>query len=123
MGPSIEQQREKIRQQEHELSFEALKKRQENRFYLCDYFVKGIYFLYLDGRIVYIGKSDGNVFKRICDHFKDDSKKFDSFTFRKCYVSDKELLKIERDLIKQYNPIYNTVHNKYKKRARVMYRG
>ena len=36
-----------------------------------DYFVKGIYFLYYEGKIVYVGKSNSNVMQRINSHYDD----------------------------------------------------
>lgn len=121
MGISIEEQREKIRKKKRELSEKYLEERQKNRFYLCDYLTKGIYFLYKNNKIVYIGKSDNNIFRRICDHYEEKSKEFDSFTFKKYDVSNKALLKIESILIKKYSPICNKIYNKYNNKPRILY--
>lgn len=81
-------------------------------FYVDDYFIKGIYFLYKDKTIVYVGMSETNVFNRICSHYLENSKAFDSFSIRNYEDSSKmELLSIEASLIKKYSPIYNIIHN------------
>ena len=120
MGISVEEQRKRIRQQNREKQLEILNERLEKKFNVSDYFVKGIYFLYNKGKIVYIGKSDNNVFKRISDHYTDKDKIFDSFTFDRYDIDSNDLLHIEASLIKRYKPKYNIMH-KVKKRVKIYY--
>ena len=84
----------------------------ENRRYKTEnMFFKGIYRLYLNDEIVYIGKSDVNVMKRICDHYFEKTKLFDSFTFTSCNdLNNSELSELESKLIKKYNPKYNILN-------------
>jgi len=82
------------------------------KFYTEDYFIKGIYFLYNKGEIVYVGMSETNVFSRVLSHYNENSKCFDSFSVRNYESTSKlELLDIEASLIKKYSPIYNIMHN------------
>ena len=71
--------------------------------------IKGIYFLYFKGDLVYIGVSTKNIISRIRDHM--ENKLFDSYLF--CDADDKgilrELCEIEPILIKKYCPEYNSL--------------
>ena len=44
---------------------------------------KGVYFLFDDKQLVYIGESD-NIYRRIGQHIYDGTKKFDSFEIFPC---------------------------------------
>lgn len=62
-----------------------------------------IYFLYHNGVIVYVGKSDGSLFGRVNSHLKD--KVFDSISFINCdldYLDETEV-----DYIVEHTPKYN----------------
>jgi predicted small metal-binding protein len=109
MGKSIEEQRESIRKSKsattNRISF--------IKYSVEDYLVRGIYFLYYKGNIVYIGKSDDNVFERISEHFK-SIKEFDEFSFKEYNVSKKQLDEMEKRLINKFKPKYNNTHIKNK---------
>lgn len=132
---SIEEQREKIRnlnklkqeeeKKEKEISFKKFepKKLQYNniRFDVFKFFnLVGIYFLYKNNKIVYIGESNC-IISRVSQHFKDNTKNFDSFTFREHNGTAKARKQLEKKLIKQYKPKYNKTHNT-PKRAKILYR-
>jgi hypothetical protein len=65
-------------------------------------FVVGIYFLYDNNELVYIGKST-NIHIRINTHRK--NKQFDSYSILKCCEDDLKIY--ERILINKYLPKYN----------------
>lgn len=65
--------------------------------------VSGIYFLYKNFRLVYVGRTE-NLFQRIGTHIHGD-KDFDSFSFLE--VSPDELEKAEYDFIEFFNPPLN----------------
>ena len=72
----------------------------------------GIYFLFEGDELVYIGKG-WNCLLRVAEHTRKDSdKKFTSWNY--ISVDDiNEYNRIERELIKKYNPKYNkTFKNK-----------
>lgn len=71
--------------------------------------VTAIYFLLLQNRIVYIGKTT-NLTKRICGHKSSlfRSKWFDSFRYIECGLSD--LDRYERRWIGKFNPLHNRIH-------------
>jgi len=109
MGLSIEEQREKIRSANKKNHSTNIKSK---RYYVDSMFIRGIYKLYFNKKVVYIGMSKTNVMKRITDHYRDKNKIFDSFSFRSCNdLSDKQIELMEADLIKKYRPIYNVNHN------------
>ena len=62
----------------------------------------GVYFLFDDKQLVYIGESN-NVYMRIGQHIKDGTKKFDSFEIYPC--NDRK--KLEGFLIRALMPKYN----------------
>ena len=66
----------------------------------------GIYFLFQDDELVYIGRTK-NGMNRMSQHL--DCKKFDSYSFHKC--SQKEAIELEVELIKRYQPKLNIQHN------------
>lgn len=74
-----------------------------------DFFnVSGVYFLYKDNVIVYVGES-GCIFGRIKQHM--DDKDFDRFTYK--IIDTVEMRKVEeRKFIRKHRPKYNTIHNK-----------
>ncbi len=133
MGLSIEEQREKIREQKR-LKIHADKEARiqqskqaredfENREDIIEFKrhlifdLAGIYFLKHHGRIVYIGESEC-VLSRISEHIKDGVKEFDTFTFSvfggtKFARKDKEAT-----LIKRFQPKYNLTHNRRNSRRK-----
>lgn len=64
----------------------------------------GVYFLLLNGTIVYVGQSI-NCYSRITGHVLDGLKKFDSFSFVQVRKNDLDL--VELAYIKKFNPFYN----------------
>lgn len=78
-------------------------------------FQKGLYYLYKNNKIVYIGMSSSNVMDRILKHYNEKLKDFDSYTIiLKPNASDKELLLLEKNAIKKHLPNYNIVHKTQK---------
>lgn len=75
--------------------------------------IKGLYFLYQNETLIYIGKSINIVF-RIGQHLSDDHKMFNSFKILevKESIQDFELLELESAFINKYKPIYNIQKNK-----------
>lgn len=70
--------------------------------------LSGVYFLYQDSQIVYVGES-GCILSRIKQHTED--KDFNRFTYM--LISCPDMRKVrERDMIRKHRPKYNTVHNK-----------
>ena len=81
-------------------------------FNVSDTLNKGIYYLYNDNKIVYVGKSDVNVMKRISMHFTDKTKNFNRYKIEiKPELTNKQLESLEKKLIKRLTPIYNKIHN------------
>lgn len=69
-------------------------------------FISGsyVYFLILEGMVVYVGQTITPPIKRIASHIG-TTKKFDSYSFFE--VGSMDLSKIESMLISKYKPIYN----------------
>lgn len=67
-------------------------------------FSRGIYFLIRNKEVVYVGKSDSNMMKRIVEHWKD--KKFDSFYTIDIPSGNLDVL--EADYIWEFKPRYNS---------------
>ena len=116
MGLSIEEQREKRRERRREERVEFIKenstKGMKTKHKTNMFCTKGIYYLYLNNKIVYIGMSDSNCLKRISDHYT-DGKVFDNFEIHpKRNVSKTQLLSMEAAKIRKHKPIYNKVSKK-----------
>lgn len=69
--------------------------------------VTGIYFLFLDEELVYIGQSL-NVHARVGHHYRDSRKTFNRWTFIPAKRED--LDRHERRLIRRFKPRLNTTH-------------
>jgi len=67
--------------------------------------LRGVYFLYMDDELVYIGQSK-NIPNRITNHLQENSKNFNSY---KTIIVDEsqELTPIEDFYIRKYKPKYN----------------
>ena len=75
----------------------------------------GVYHLYKDGEIVYIGMSV-NLMIRLGKHYRDKEIDFDRIDFYEINGVDKKGLRsIEGRMIKRFNPIYNIQNNPQKK--------
>lgn len=72
--------------------------------------IPGVYFLFKDEELVYIGESQC-IFTRISQHIKEDKKQFDSFRYTKMGTGEEHRKKVERNLIKKYRPKLNFQHN------------
>lgn len=70
----------------------------------------GIYFMYMDEELVYIGQSI-NISSRIINHYRENTKVFNKVFFIK--VDADSLLSVERDLIKKFNPKYNKTNGNH----------
>jgi excinuclease UvrABC nuclease subunit len=68
----------------------------------------GIYFLLLNGSIVYVGQST-NVLQRVWNHQTEGIKEHDSVFYVECSI--KLLDSLEQHYIKLYKPRYNKVGN------------
>jgi len=74
---------------------------------------EGVYYLFNKGELVYIGISN-NIRKRLFQHYKEKLKDFDNVLW---FCSDRfkndrnKLIKLEKNLIKYYKPIYNIHHS------------
>lgn len=66
--------------------------------------IVGVYFLKLNGCVVYVGQSK-NVKSRVMSHISIRQKAFDSFDIYEC--AEEELLETEKYYIKSHNPFYN----------------
>ena len=66
----------------------------------------GVYFLFKNDNLIYIGKSI-NIYRRLNDHIKD--KYFDSYSFIKCN-SDYEATDLEKRMIIELRPELNIRH-------------
>jgi excinuclease UvrABC nuclease subunit len=76
-------------------------------------FFKGIYYLKFKHQIVYVGMSTTNCMNRINTHWNDNNKIFDAFEIKPTPdLSNKQILALEKRLIKKYKPMFNKVHNK-----------
>lgn len=71
---------------------------------LADLATSGIYFLHLDGQVVYVGKAV-HMRRRIGQHLADANKIFDAVSYIKCSVD--RLDAMERRYIKLLLPAYN----------------
>jgi len=71
---------------------------------LADLATSGIYFLHLDGEVVYVGKAV-HMRRRIGQHLADDAKVFDAVSFVRCEVE--QLDTMERRYIRHLLPRYN----------------
>lgn len=71
---------------------------------LADFGVSGIYFLHLDGEVVYVGQAV-DMRRRIGQHLGDASKRFDAVSFVQCDVQRLDTL--ERHYIHKLSPRYN----------------
>lgn len=80
---------------------------------------KGIYFLYNNNEIVYVGKSNKNIISRVCDHLRAGVKEFDSYDVFRYDVSNVDLSKIEEGFIRKHKPFYNKTCNIIKKRNKI----
>ena len=69
----------------------------------------GVYFLYRDNKLVYVGES-GNVFGRIGEHIREGIKEFDEFEFIE--LSEIERKSMEAFLIEIIRPEYNLIGGK-----------
>ena len=72
----------------------------------------GIYHLFSDDKLVYIGMSK-NIRKRLIEHLRDDAKVFNNVLW--FCTGDRtidKVFEIERNLIKLHNPILNIQHSK-----------
>ncbi len=76
----------------------------------------GIYHLFNDDKLVYIGMSK-NIRKRLIEHLRDDAKVFNNVLWfcanhlkEDCTIQD--IIEIERNMIKYHNPILNIQHSK-----------
>ena len=67
--------------------------------------IKGVYFLFQDDEIVYVGQSV-DIHARISVHMSDENKEFDSFSFIE--FSDDNLDIHEGDYIMEYRPFLNS---------------
>ena len=66
----------------------------------------GIYFLYKNEQLVYIGQST-DILLRIRNHFKE--KDFDNYSYFECEIS--KLNQVERLFIEKYTPLLNKCLN------------
>lgn len=113
---SIENQRERRRAEKNDPlrnpeKASLFKKRRVNGARL---FVRGIYYLYDRGAIVYIGMSTSNCMARITAHFE-DGKKFDYFRVDpEEEASEKQLLFMKNKLVRKHRPKYNKIKPKRK---------
>lgn len=69
----------------------------------------GIYFLFQNDKIVYVGLSEQSVLNRVGNHVRDNRKQFDNYAVLPAStgVTKRELYEIERTYIRQLNPKYN----------------
>lgn len=75
---------------------------------LADFKRSGVYFLYRDGVVVYVGQAV-DVRRRIATHIGEGVKSFDSASF--IPVPQRSLLRAEQMWIKKLRPEYNRTHN------------
>lgn len=67
---------------------------------------RGIYILFKDSEIVYIGQSK-NIDSRLSGHYAEKTKEFNAFTFIPFVGSDDALTDLEAAYIVTYTPVYN----------------
>lgn len=76
--------------------------------------LRGVYYLYRDAQIVYVGSSS-NILRRVSQHVTDDTKDFDSFSYHDMSnhsqwdIESFEIIEIKR-LKPQLNVTYNGQH-------------
>jgi len=88
------------------------KEKEQTNHVINNFFTKGIYKLYFNGKVVYVGMSTNNCMNRVNNHWNDNKKIFDSFDINPLpNLSNKQLAKKEKSLIKKYKPVFNIVHN------------
>jgi predicted DNA-binding transcriptional regulator AlpA len=80
--------------------------------------VSGVYFLYRDGIVVYVGQA-ANIRRRVSDHIAEGAKDFDAVSFVPCDQAQLDWL--ERRYIVQLLPVYNQCA--VARRARAHYEG
>ena len=76
---------------------------------------KGIYFLYKNSQLVYIGKTK-NLYQRLNDHLKNDNKIFDTYKFIEITNNETNIVEIETFFIQKFQPLYNKLKKKKTKR-------
>lgn len=103
------QPRYKAVEQIREKESENLCKGSINRFEVFG--IKGIYFLFREGKLLYIGESEC-ITTRISQHIMDGVKNFDSYKILPFDGIASERKKLEKKLIKKHAPLLNVVHNK-----------
>jgi len=70
--------------------------------------IRGIYFLWIENKIVYVGQSN-NIISRVNTHFNDNKKNFDSYNYVEIsYEKVENLNNIESYYIHEFQPIYNS---------------
>lgn len=84
-----------------DINLTTIEKKSINELYPI---INGVYVLYSDGDVVYIGKSK-NVFMRIIAHINDKGKNFDQYQIIECKEDELDIYK--RILINTYLPRYN----------------
>jgi len=126
MGPTKEQQREKIRMAElaakqlekdfqKSLKEESIRNFNDNPDFakidaLKFFGISGIYFLYDKNELVYIGESRC-IISRVSCHYEDSEKQFDKFTFSVFVGTNDARKRKEKALIRRFKPKYNNIHN------------
>jgi hypothetical protein len=73
--------------------------------------IKGVYFLFRDRKLLYIGESEC-VTTRIGQHIQDGVKNFDSYKIIPVETSTADRKRLEKKLIKRHSPPLNVAHNK-----------
>lgn len=73
--------------------------------------VSGLYFLFNNEKLVYIGKSS-HIYRRVRTHIRQKQKQFNTFAVHK--VSH-NVFELESKLIEIYKPKYNVVTNGFKR--------
>jgi len=68
---------------------------------------RGIYFLFKDDELVYVGKSE-NILGRIGTHTKEKQGLFDHYAY---FVTDGDIGRLEAEYIHKYDPILNVGHD------------
>ncbi|MFA7287604.1 MAG: GIY-YIG nuclease family protein [Melioribacteraceae bacterium] len=126
MGPTKEQQREKIRMAElaakqlekdyqKSLREESIRNFNDNPDFakidaLSFFGISGIYFLYKNNQLVYIGESRC-IISRVSRHYEENTKQFDKFTFSVFTGTSDARKRKEKALIRRFKPKYNNTHN------------
>ena len=88
---------------------EEFKRLKLNRYKLSGN-CSGVYFLFDDDELVYIGKG-WNCFLRVAEHTRKDSDKiFTSWNYL-CIDNKEKYSSLEKELIQIYKPKYNKIYN------------